>query len=179
MLIVTVWATLMAEMWKRKENQIAFLWGFNLTTIHMEKSRRLNPDFIGYKQFNINTGELVPEKEKLYSRIGKALNFVIPLTLIIANIYCYFKIKEKAQEFANSWAYIKCHPQKTKIEAAGQSLVITISTGFFTFIYKQLVNKLIKLENHKHMYGVEDSLTDKLMLFRLINANLPVVFTCG
>ena len=179
MLLVTVWATFVSEMWKRKENQIAFLWGFILTTIHTVKSDQLNPYFIGTAQCDINTGEMVHVKDKLYSRFGKFFNFLLSGALIFGNVYCYFNIKESSQCWLNESEYIKTHPRKSLIEAAGTSLLIVLSTGLFNALYVKILMRLIIKENHKHKYKVEESLTNKLMLFKLVNANLSVVFTCA
>ena len=41
-LLITLWGTLLAERWKRKEYQIAYKWGYNLTKIHDNVDFRIN-----------------------------------------------------------------------------------------------------------------------------------------
>ena len=134
--MITIWATLMTERWKRKEHQIAFLWGYNLSTIHTEKSTKLNPHFVGYKRFDISTHELVPDKEKGHGRIAKTINLLISMILISANVFCYFHIKEDLVCYIEDFQYFKDHGKRLSLEAFAKSMLISMSTGFFNVIYK-------------------------------------------
>jgi hypothetical protein len=99
---------------------------------------------------------------KHYSKyFFRALNLLIMVIFIFSNSVLYFFIKE---QYSQAGSIIN-------------GFILTSSTGFFNFLYTKLLNRVITLENHKYLHVEDDSRLMKLIFFRFLNTNLPILYS--
>ena len=164
---IAIWSTYMIERWKRKEKHIAYKWGAIKSTGADDDELKENPDYLGYESFSWSNYFI--SKRNPFSLAGTlylAGNVVVSFLLILLSIFLYVLIKE----WATSGELTQI--QKTLITG----VVLTVVTGTTNVIYKHVANFFVTKENYKYATDKERSFMLKLVLFRLVNTNITIVY---
>lgn len=161
-LFMIFWATLMTELWKRKQSHIAYTWGYNPTDLHCNDP---NPEFRGYTSWNWTTkSPRLMSEGALVGNLFKVFGQILAFTLIGLNIYVYYKMQASSKEegtFLNENKTLK-------------SILTTIISSLFNVIYGKFVPFIVAGENHAFNEPKEASFMLKTIAFRFVNYNLVI-----
>ncbi|CAM9205929.1 unnamed protein product [Chrysoparadoxa australica] len=160
--VVVIWAIVMLEFWKRKEQKVALEWGM----VSFEEEEQDRAEF---------KGEVIKSpidgKEMLYfppsernARVRWASAVI--LFLIICVIACIASI------YALKWylVYELDAPWGAKYGATIAAIANAIQIQVLNFVYRGIAVKLVEYENHRTETKFEDSLIVKLFAFQFINS---------
>jgi anoctamin-10/anoctamin-7 len=161
--LITVWAIMMIEYWKREEKSTAMIWGM----IGFEHDEPDRPEFVGdlIKSY-IDGGEMYYfSKKEFGERVAGSVSvigaFILLLLGVVASIYVMrFALEPSLHANASTLA----------------SICNTIQITIFNMIYQKVVVALTDAENHRTDTEYEDSMTVKLFAFQFINSYASFFF---
>eukprot|EP00698_Gefionella_okellyi_P025917 TRINITY_DN9691_c0_g2_i1.p1 TRINITY_DN9691_c0_g2~~TRINITY_DN9691_c0_g2_i1.p1 ORF type:complete len:1870 (-),score=435.08 TRINITY_DN9691_c0_g2_i1:22-5631(-) len=159
-LLMATWATLFLEFWKRRNAELALLWG----TRGAEEEEGQRPQYCGPLRVSKITGELVrhfPHRSRL---IRYAVT--IPLNMILLGIVIAVMIG--LQSLRDTVP--KGHLILSNIPSVLNAVVVVI----FDAIYGIVAVKLTEFENHEKQSEYENHLIVKIFLFQFVNSFLSL-----
>jgi len=154
--VVSIWATLFLEVWKRKNSELNLLWG----THNAKAEERERPDFVGKSRVNPVTDEAEVYHVRFwwYQRrimVSAAMLGVFVMCVIAAVVGIFlFKYARRNDEY--SVYYV--------------GLVNAVQIGFFNSVYRKVAQKLNDWENHRTPTEYENNLTVKVFIFQFVNS---------
>ena len=161
--VITVWAVMMTEYWKREEKSTAMIWGM----IGFEQEEPDRPEFRGdlIKSY-INGGELFYfSKQEFGERVAGSMaiigGFILLLVGVVASIYVMRYALEKTLQGQASTVASICN---------------TVQITIFNMVYQKVVVFLTDAENHRTDTEYEDSMTVKLFVFQFVNSYASFFF---
>ena len=165
---IAIWTTYMIERWKRKEHHIAYKWGAIHTHGVSDDEIIQNPDYVGYESFSWSNYFLSKKNPSKRGTVYLVLNIFVSLALMATSMTLYVLIKNFA---TSGLSYIK--------QMLMTSVVLTVVTGGINFLYKFIADFFVTKENHKYMKDKDRSFMLKLVLFRLVNTNMTIIYALG
>ncbi len=156
-LVITVWAVIMLEYWKRNEKMTAMRWG--MTDFESKEPDR--PEYKGYVIDSYINGEPMlyfpPNDAK--GRFAQSQGVVLTCTLlvlgVVSSIYVLrFSIQDNVGASASTIA----------------SILNTIQIIAFNMVYSKVALYMTDQENHRTSTQYEDALISKLFIFQFINS---------
>jgi len=157
--LISLWAIVMLEMWKRKQSYVDLLYGM-LDFEEDEPDRpefegELIPSFIdGNPMIYFDPGSASERAAQSYSVI---VSFILMVVGVVTAIYILRWSMQKRAEEA---------PYASTVASILNSAQITI----FNMIYLKLASHLTKLENHRTDTQYEDNLIVKIFSFTFVNS---------
>jgi anoctamin-10/anoctamin-7 len=156
-IIISVWAVILLENWKRKESTIALEWG--MTAFEDEE-----PDRPDYKGLTIDS--FIDGSKTLYFppamksvRLGASYSVIFTyISLVILCVVGIYVLRYGLQKDANANASIIA------------SVLNSIQILVFNMMYEKLAVILTKEENHRTDTMYEDAMIIKLFSFQFINS---------
>jgi len=164
-LLITVWATLFVESWKRKQRTIQYLW--NCKDISFSRQDERDETFKFYEVYNHRTGNIEKHRkvittcrDLLYRAVSAACLIVI-VYLMIAYRGFLLESKKPGQRYYGWASYI----------TAGYSCLVVV----FGILYKWLTNSHTEAENHRYQRHHDDALISRLFVVNFLNFYLPAL----
>jgi hypothetical protein len=158
-IILAIWSTVMVEVWKRRECEIAHYW--NMTNYKGDDSER--PQYVADVAIDVKQKSTVKinvidtHLRKIY---GEIPTIIVGCCAIGVAFWVYFTI---SQDNINS-------NEIGLADTIVYSVVITILGG----VYKVIAVVLVNWENHKYKEDWENSLTSKMFAFLFVNAYISL-----
>lgn len=155
--IISLWAVLLLENWKRKESVIALEWG--MTAFEDEEPERPDYKGINIKSF-INGSETLFFPPTMKSvRLGASYTVICTyISLVVLCVVGIYVLRYSLQKADN--------PNASIIASVLNSVQITL----FNIMYERLAVILTKEENHRTDTMYEDAMIIKLFSFQFINS---------
>lgn len=160
--IIVVWATLVTESWKRKENTLANSWlmrDFSDTTLE-------RPKFRPQLQIDEDLRDVVR-----LPRGSSYLRFLLvglPVTVLFMGMTAYCVLHTK---YAYDKAYKTVDAKDIPFIASfGVSMANTVYITVFALAFKYVAQWLTEFEDHQWEQSHENSLIAKIILFYFVNA---------
>lgn len=156
-LVITIWAVIMLEYWKRNEKMTAMRWGMT----DFESKELDRPEYKGYVIDSYVNGEPMlyfpptDAKGRFVQSQGVVLSCTLLVLGVVASIYVLrFSIQDNVGATASTIA----------------SILNTIQIIVFNMIYSKIALYLTDQENHRTSTQYEDALIAKLFIFQFINS---------
>lgn len=164
-LLITLWATLFVESWKRKQRTIQYIW--NCKDISFSRQDERAETFQYYEVYNHRTGNVEKHrrliafcKDTIY-RIFSFLCLLIVIAVMIAYQGVIRESKKEGQKYYGWGLYIT---------AAYSCLVVV-----FGILYKWLSINHTDAENHRYQRHHDDALITRLFIVNFLNFYLPAI----
>lgn len=160
--LMTIWAIVFLEIWKRKEAAMSIQWG----QTKYEQIEVPRPQFFGTERRSPITDDM----DEIYFSRSKRCKFIcLGLVITIMIISMVLGIVAGLLIFRYTYS------NKYTVNGVDYTVIITsilnaIQIQFFNYIYSKLVIKLTELENHKTQVQYEDSLIIKTFVFQFVNS---------
>lgn len=166
-IFMCVWATLLLELWRRKENLIAMQWGM----IGFESNEQNRPAFVGKTAKSAVTGKVTVTFPFFEYQARQVKTSVLTLMSISGVIACvsfifFIEISIKNNRVAGSQA-----------GPVIGSMMLALQIQVLNYIYKGVATKLNDYENHRTDTQYEDSLIIKTFLFQFVNSFISFFYT--
>lgn len=161
--LITIWAIVMLEYWKREEKTTALVWG--MTDFESEEPDR--PEFHGelIRSYIDGSHTLYFSSGELYTRfLSSQLIIVTFIMLVIGVVTSIYVLRFSLQSDIGAYA------------STVASIVNTVQITIFNMIYQKIVVKLTDIENHRTDTQYEDSLIVKLFMFQFVNSYASFFF---
>jgi anoctamin-10/anoctamin-7 len=162
-LVITVWAIVMLEYWKRKEQMKAMDWGMT----SFEESEPDRPEYKGTMIRSYIDGEetlyFSPDEftQRFAASQGVILTFVLVVIGCVASIYV-LRYSLQADVGANA--------------STIASILNTIQITLLNMAYQFVATALTDSENHRTDTEYEDNLITKLFMFQFLNSYASFFF---
>lgn len=157
-LIMAVWSTLLIEVWKRRQNEIAHLWNMK----GHKRDDQIRPDF---------RADLIIDSE---SRSVKSTNVVHTKTRRIFGEIPIVSISIAAVIacFSGNIVFDRSNtdPSNSVIASIINAVVIIVLDA----IYRKLATMMANWENHRYADDYESSLISKNFAFTFVNSNIAL-----
>ena len=163
--LITLWATLFVESWKRVQRTIQYLW--NCKDISFSRQDERDETFKFYEVFNHRTGSVEKEK-KLITFTTNIIYRVVSLACLVAIVYIMIGYREMLGESKEEGQ--KYYGWGIFITAGYSCLVVVIG-----ILYKWLTNSHTEAENHRYQRHHDDALISRLFLVNFLNFYLPAL----
>ena len=151
--MVCFWFTLLIEMWRRKENELKYIWGLSCVDTSAKGEIRL--EYRGNEEFNYQNFTV--------SRKNHTKNAGL-IFLANAFVFCGF-ISISVASFFLTKDYMG------RLAGITNSIIIFITN----FTYKKLLQLMTTFEDHKYQSDYTKSFIIKIFAFQIINANLSLI----
>lgn len=155
--IISMWAVIMLEFWKRKEKRQAYEWGMT----DFEANERDRPDYRGTVIKSFITGELVryypTAKRTKYTSQSYIIVFLL-ICLVVGAVVGIYVMRYQLELHNFPQAQVLC------------SVVNALQIQFLNALYGFLANELSERENHRTDTQFEDSMIAKIFLFQFVNS---------
>lgn len=162
-LVITIWAIIMLEFWKRKEQLKSLDWG--MTTFEDNEPDR--PEFKGNLIRSYIDGEetLYFPPDEFFNRFassqGVIASFILAVIGVVASIYVLrFSLQSDIGSSASTVA----------------SILNTIEITILNMIYQFVATALTDSENHRTDTQYEDNLITKVFMFQFLNSYASFFF---
>lgn len=156
--VLAIWSTIMIEMWKRKENEIAHIW-------HMKDYKGNDaerPDFKADYVIDPQT-KMVKKRSYTNSYIRRIfIEFPTILISIACVVGCFVGFRYFEEKHADSRS------------SMGASLINATIIIVLGVIYRMIVVKLADWENHRYQEEWENSLITKNYAFQFVNCYIAL-----
>ena len=155
---VSIYATIMIEYWKRKQNHISFVLGRPITE---DEETIINPDYLGYKKMSWSKFDVTKSEKnsrKCKSFFAKIFLFFISLVLLSASVAGYVVVRNR---IANG----------TK-----QGILTSVILVVTSYLHDLSVENLLSISNMKYLNDKNRSYIINKMAFEFINLNLPIIY---
>lgn len=148
-LFMALWTTIMMEVWKRRENELVFLWGMS----QFKGDESEMPDF--KYDYKIDSKNKRVTKKNMYDtylrRIsGEGPTVIFGVGFVVALFVGYTIYSRKFVDPVNS---------------VGSSAVNALIIVILGSIYRAIAKKLVEWENHRFSEEWENSLSSKNFAF--------------
>ena len=164
-LMITLWATLFVESWKRKQRTIQYIW--NCKDISFSRQDEREETFQYYDVYNHRTGN-IEKHRKMISACKNIIYrvfslFTLVLVILIMIEYRLIIVQSKKEDSKwNGWGlYI----------TAAYSCLVTV----FGILYKWLSRNWTDAENHRYQRHHDDALITRLFVVNFLNFYLPAI----
>jgi anoctamin-10/anoctamin-7 len=164
-LLITVWAVIMLEFWKRREASQALEWGMS----DFEALEQDRPEFKGDTIRSYINGQDItyfpPSKYHALMSFSRSViaMFIMVVIGVVLGIYVY---RFQLQKSASTYDY-----------ASGvASILNTVQITIFNILYGNAAILLTNQENHRTDTMYEDSLIVKMFIFQFINSYASFFF---
>ncbi|KAJ3438995.1 ngep-related [Anaeramoeba flamelloides] len=166
--IVSMWITLLIELWKRRSNTLAYHWDM----LDFHKIEQIRPEFKGIRQRSEITG-----KKQIYypvwiRRVKMAISYFIVVCFMTAAAAAAIGINYKKLSTPNKEDY---NPSMGTVIGLGAACGASIFV--LNFIFKKIGPRLVDWENHKTDSEHEDSLILKFFMFQALNNYVALFFS--
>lgn len=160
--LMTIWAIVFLEIWKRKEAAMAIQWG----QTKFEQIEIPRPQFFGKQRRSPITDDM---DEMHFSSIERCKYICFGITISAMIICMILGIVAGLLIFRNVYS------NRYTINGIDYSVIISstlnaLQIQFFNYVYSKLVVKLTEMENHKTQVQYEDSLIIKTFIFQFVNS---------
>jgi anoctamin-10/anoctamin-7 len=163
---MSVWATLVLELWKRKEKRYALRWGM----IGFEAQEQNRPAFVGEKRLSSVNG-----KPTLYFPVlERSLRSLKTSGVIMVSIICVIGVI--ALIFLIQIAMSDIVINGTQVGGIVGSILLAVQIQVLNYYYGELALKLNDYENHRTDTEYEDSLIVKTFLFQFVNSFVSLFY---
>jgi len=155
--IISMWAVIMLEFWKRKEKRQAYEWGMT----DFEVNERDRPDYRGTVIKSFVTGEMVRyyPSSKRYKYTTQSYIVVFLLICLVVGAVVGIYVMRYQLELRN-------FPQAQTLCSVVNALQIQLLNALYGF----LANEMSERENHRTDTKFEDSMITKIFLFQFVNS---------
>ena len=157
--LISLWAIVMLEMWKRKQGYVDLFYGM----LDFEEDEPDRPEFVGELIPSFIDGEPMvyfdpnSASERAAQSYSIIVTFIMMVCGVVAAIYVLRYTMQKTVEQA---------PYASTVASILNSAQITI----FNMIYLKLASHLTRLENHRTDTQYEDNLIVKIFSFTFVNS---------
>lgn len=157
-LVVSLWITIMNQMWKRREASLAYM--FNTSSFKKQNIER--PDH----EFEVNFNRITVEKDKIsfIDTFSRSIGFSVPL--IVFGLGCV------------AAAFIGCRIWSALSSSIENSISVGVANGVFitalSYSYKYVSEFLTNMENHRYQNDWDDSYIVKMFSFEFINGYISL-----
>lgn len=161
-IIMSIWATVFLEMWKRREASLSIIWG----QTKFEQIEVPRPQYRGTLRRSPITDEMDEvffEGSKRFKYFLLACSITSLIILMVIGIVAGLLIFK----FIYSGKYVANGLDMTLPVC---SVLNAIQIQCFNFLYSKLVKRLTDLENHKTQIQYEDSYILKTFAFQFVNS---------
>jgi len=157
-LFVSIYATIMIEFWKRKQNHIHFVLGRPITE---DEETVMNPDYLGYKKMSWSKFDVTKSEKnsrRCKSWTAKIFLFIVAIILLSASVAGYVVVRNRITN------------------GTVQGVLTAIILAVTSFIHNRCVELLLKQANMKYLNDKNRAYIVNKMAFEFINLNLPIVY---
>ena len=161
-IMVSIWATLMLEYWKRQEGVKRLEWGM----IGFEAEELNRPEFEGTLQKSLVDGssELYFSPDQRFKRVAASLSVVcVMILLVIAAVAAVFAFRYLAENEYLGEFFVSTGAMIASGLNAGQIAVMNV-------VYREIAIVLTDVENHRTQTEYEDALIAKIFMFQFVNS---------
>lgn len=162
-LVVTFWATLFVESWKRKQTTIQFLWGCSDSSFSSVDERF---EFRYYNVYNKRTDAIEKTKQTMKKKKECTYTFLSYLFLIIVfssmAIYQTLIFTTKPKIDAEGKPIPGTQTMQMKILGTIYTTVYSVIVVLFGSLYKILAVRQTEDENHRYWKQYTDALSSRL-----------------
>lgn len=157
--LISLWAIVMLEMWKRKQAYVDLFYGM----LDFEEDEPDRPEFIGELIPSFIDGEPMVyfDPESASERAAQSYSVIISFILMVIGVVTAIYILRWSMQKRTAQA-----PYASTVASILNSAQITI----FNMIYLKLASHLTKLENHRTDTQYEDNLIIKIFSFTFVNS---------
>nr|CAH7756325.1 unnamed protein product [Callosobruchus chinensis] len=161
-----VWVTLCLELWKRKSNELAFMWN----TIGMTSMDEPRPNFRGTMGIDAITGKIQPQSPR-YMTYVKMYGVSLPLTVVCMVVAFYVMLLP-------FWAedYIKQLDESYQQYLILPSLIYSLIVPIMNVYFRMFATFLTEWENHRTQSQYDRHRVTKLVLFEFVNNFLSLFY---
>jgi anoctamin-10/anoctamin-7 len=162
-IIVSFWAVLMLEFWKRKEKQTAMEWGM----VGFEDEEKDRPEFYGENMKSFINGKEVlffPDAKKYLLLTQSFITIACMVCIVVGFVAGIYAIRFAIQE------------QNKTAASPVASILNSIQIQFCNFVFGKIAELLTERENHRTDTQYEDSLIAKLFAFQFVNSFSSFVY---
>ena len=166
---VGIWSVSFLERWRRREDQLRFLWGSENLTLTTQPL----PQFQGVLRVNLETGKEDYVYGNKLARVAKIFcSYILIIMMMMITISSalsamFIKVVHPPPAVGTPW-----QKYKWSIISAALNLFIIVTFGA---IYELVAYRLNKWENHRTEQEFENALTVKNFIFQFFN-NYFVLF---
>lgn len=163
---MSIWATLILELWKRKEKRYALRWGM----IGYEAQEQDRPAFVGEKRVSSVTGKptlYFPLLERSLRSLKTSGVIMVSIIGVIGVISLIFVIDIAMRDIVING---------TQVGGIIGSILLAIQVQVLNYYYGDLALKLNDYENHRTDTQYEDSLIVKTFLFQFVNSFVSLFY---
>ncbi len=161
-IMVSLWATLMLEYWKRQEGIKRLEWGM----IGFEQEELDRPEFVGDDQLSLIDGskEVFFSPDARFKRVAASLSVVcVMILLVIAAVAAVFAFRYLAENEYLGEFFVETGATIASGLNAGQIAVMNV-------VYREIAILLTDVENHRTQTEYEDALIAKIFMFQFVNS---------
>lgn len=155
---IALWAVLMLEFWKRKEQYTALWWG--MTTFEETETER--PEYKGEEMNSYIDGSKIiffsPFKARARSEAAFAVIIFLSI-LVLGCVTAVFIIRSLLYQTAVG-----------SLSSFVASILNSVTITVFNFLYSHVSTQLTDFENHRTDTLYEDSMITKLFIFQFVNS---------
>jgi hypothetical protein len=159
-LVMAVWSTVLIEVWKRRQNEIAHLW--NMT----DKIKRQD-----FKMPEFRSDPVIKSKDNEINYVNTASSHMrrvyTEIPTVLLSIGCVVAC------FIGTTIYQRDNKGSTPREV-GASIINALIIIILGFLYKKIAIKMANWENHKFLHDWEESLASKNFAFAFVNSNIAL-----
>lgn len=155
-LVMAVWSTLLMEVWKRKQNEIAHLWSMK----SHKRDDQVRPNFKA--DMTIDSESRTVKRTNVTHTMTRRFFGEIPIVSvsIAAVIAC----------FIGNLVYVRDHTDSAS--SVGASIISAIVIIVLDAVYRLLATMMADWENHRYEDDYESSLITKNFAFSFVNSNI-------
>jgi len=157
--LISIWAIVMLEMWKRKQAYVDLFYGM----LDFEEDEPDRPEFVGELIPSFIDGEPMVyfDPDSASERAAQSYSVIVTFILMVCGVVAGIYV-------------LRYTMQKQKTQAAYASTVASILNSaqitIFNMIYLKLAGHLTKLENHRTDTQYEDNMIVKIFSFTFVNS---------
>jgi len=160
--LVSIWATLFLEVWKRRNAELNLMWG----TANAKLEERERPEFVGVTRRNPVTDELEVYHERLWWYQQRLITstcvlavFIIAVIGAVVGIFIWkAAVEDDIDGSVEFWQLVYI------------GIVNAAQIGFFNSVYRMVAQVLNDWENHRTPTEYENNLTIKVFVFQFVNS---------
>lgn len=176
-LIVSFWATIFVESWKRKQTMIQFFWGASDSSYSNVDERKV--EFRYYSIYNKATDQLekrkqVMKKKQNFKMAGLSYLFI---AIVLASMIVYQILNQLTKpQYNEKGEKIKEQTILMKIQGFIYTTVYSIIVILFGTLYKDLAYKYTEDENYRYQKQHSDAIIKRLFRFNFFNFYFPMLW---